>query len=50
MEAAAVPFSVVYKAVIEEWFEGDAEAVIGGPPVETLVRGDGYAGARRLFK
>ena len=40
----------VYKAVIEEWFEGDAEAVIGGPPVDKLVRGDGYAGARRLFK
>ena len=39
----------VYKAVIEEWFEGDAEAVIGGPAIETLVRGDGLTG-RRLFK
>lgn len=39
----------VYKAVIEEWFEGDPEAVIGGPPIETLVRGDGFTG-RRLFK
>ena len=39
----------VYKAVIEEWFEGDAEAVIGGPAIETLVRGDGLDGPR-LFK
>ena len=40
----------VYKAVIEEWFGGDPQAVLGGPAIESLVRGDGYAGARRLFK
>lgn len=39
----------VYRAVIEEWLEGDSEAVLGGPPTSQLVRGDGYAGARRLF-
>jgi len=39
----------VYKAVIEEWFEGDPEAVIGGPTIETLVRGDGQTGPR-LFQ
>ena len=40
----------VYKAVIEEWFGHDAEPVIGGPAIETLVRGDGFAGTKRLFK
>ena len=39
----------VYKAVVEEWFGGDPEAVLGGPTIETLVRGDGLTG-RRLFK
>jgi uncharacterized protein (DUF1501 family) len=40
----------VYRAVIEEWFEDDPQAVLGGPTIEQLVRGDGFAGARRLFK
>ena len=40
----------VYRAVIEEWFEDDPQAVLGGPTIEQLVRGDGYAGTKRLFK
>jgi uncharacterized protein (DUF1501 family) len=40
----------VYRAVIEEWFEDDPQAVLGGPTIEQLVRGDGFAGSRRLFK
>ena len=39
----------VYKAVVEEWLGGDPDAVLGGPAIETLVRGDGLTG-RRLFK
>ena len=41
----------VYKAVLDEWLgEENSQSLLGGPTIETLVRGDGYAGARRLFK
>jgi uncharacterized protein (DUF1501 family) len=40
----------VYRAVIEEWLGDDPQAVLGGPTIEQLVRGDGYAGTKRLFK
>jgi uncharacterized protein (DUF1501 family) len=41
----------VYKAVLDEWLgEQNSQSLLGGPAIETLVRGDGYAGARRLFK
>jgi uncharacterized protein (DUF1501 family) len=40
----------VYRAVIEEWFEGDPAAVLGGPAIDQLRRGDNYAGTKRLFK
>lgn len=41
----------VYKAVLDEWLgEENSQSLLGGPPIETLIRGDGYAGARRLFK
>lgn len=41
----------VYKAVLDEWLgEQNSQSLLGGPTIETLVRGDGYAGARRLFK
>ncbi|MDA0168256.1 DUF1501 domain-containing protein [Solirubrobacter taibaiensis] len=41
----------VYKAVLDEWLgEENSQSLLGGPTIETLVRGDGYAGTRRLFK
>jgi uncharacterized protein (DUF1501 family) len=41
----------VYMAVIEEWLgDENPQSLIGGPPVERLVRGDGYTGTRILFK
>jgi uncharacterized protein (DUF1501 family) len=42
-------FRSVYRSVIEEWFEDDPQAVLGGPTIPQLVRGDGLTG-RTLFK
>jgi uncharacterized protein (DUF1501 family) len=42
-------FRSVYRGVIEEWLEDDPQAVLGGPAIPQLVRGDGLSG-RRLFK
>ena len=42
-------FRSVYRSVIEEWFEDDPMAVLGGPAIPALARGDGLAG-RTLFK
>jgi uncharacterized protein (DUF1501 family) len=42
-------FRSVYRSVIEEWFEDDPAAVLGGPAIPKLVRGDGLTG-RTLFK
>jgi len=42
-------FRSVYAGVIEEWLEDDPAAVLGGPAIPQLVRGDGLTG-RRLFK
>src|SRR5690349_7419329 len=42
-------FRSVYRSVIEEWFEDDPMAVLGGPSIPQLVRGDGLTG-RTLFK
>jgi uncharacterized protein (DUF1501 family) len=42
-------FRSVYKSVIEEWLGDDGQAVLGGPPITTLKRGDGLTG-RTLFK
>jgi len=40
----------VYKAVLDEWLgEENSQSLLGGPTIETLVRGDGLQG-RRLFK
>ena len=38
----------VYRSVIEEWLGDDPQAVLGGEPVDALVRGDGATG-RTLF-
>ncbi len=45
-------FRSVYRAVIDEWLGGnaDAQTVLGGAAISQLVRGDGYSGAKRLFK
>ena len=41
----------VYYSVLAEWLdEQNPQSLLGGPAIEPLVRGDGYAGARRLFK
>ena len=42
-------FRSVYRSVIEEWLEDDPLAVLGGPTIPALVRGDGLTG-RTLFK
>jgi uncharacterized protein (DUF1501 family) len=42
-------FRSVYGSVIEEWLEDDPAAVLGGPAIPQLMRGDGLTG-RRLFK
>jgi len=42
-------FRSVYKAVLEEWLGDDGQAVLGGPAIATLKRGDGLTG-RLLFK
>ncbi len=42
-------FRSVYRSVIEEWLGDDYQAVLGGPAIDPLVRGDGLAG-RTLFK
>jgi len=40
----------VFKAVIGEWLgDDDPQALLGGPPIDDLHRGDGLTG-RRLFK
>lgn len=39
----------VYRAVIDEWLEGDPDAIIGGGAIADLVRGDGLTG-RKLFE
>ena len=41
----------VLQACSAEWLdEQNPQSLLGGPAIEPLVRGDGYAGARRLFK
>jgi uncharacterized protein (DUF1501 family) len=41
----------VYYSVLAEWLdEQNPQSLLGGPTIEPLVRGDGYAGAKRLFK
>jgi uncharacterized protein (DUF1501 family) len=41
----------VYYSVLAEWLdEQNPQSLLGGPAIEPLVRGDGYAGAKRLFK
>ena len=40
----------VYLSVLEEWLDGETAGLIGGGAIEPLVRGDGHAGGRRLFK
>jgi uncharacterized protein (DUF1501 family) len=42
-------FRSVYRSVIEEWLGDDYQAVLGGPAISPLVRGDGLTG-RTLFK
>ena len=42
-------FRSVYRAVIEEWLGDDYQAVLGGPAIAPLKRGDGLTG-RALFK
>jgi uncharacterized protein (DUF1501 family) len=42
-------FRSVYRSVIEEWLGDDPQAVLGGPAIPQLVRGDGKPG-RTLFK
>ena len=42
-------FRSVYRSVIEEWLGDDYQAVLGGPAIALLVRGDGLTG-RTLFK
>jgi uncharacterized protein (DUF1501 family) len=39
----------VYRAVVEEWLEGDPDLIIGGGAIADLVRGDGATG-RKLFE
>ena len=40
-----------HRPLHREWLgEENSQSLLGGPAIETLVRGDGYAGARRLFK
>ena len=39
----------VYRAVIEEWLDGDPDEIINGGPIADLVRGDGQTG-RKLFE
>ncbi len=39
----------VYRAVIEEWLDGDPDEIINGGPIADLVRGDGQPG-RKLFE
>ncbi len=42
-------FRSVYRSVIEEWLGDDYQAVLGGPAIPVLKRGDGLTG-RTLFK
>ena len=43
-------FRSVFKAVIAEWLgDDDPQALLGGPAIDDLHRGDGLTG-RRLFK
>ena len=42
-------FRSVYRSVIEEWLGDDPQAVLGGPAIPVLKRGDGLTG-RTLFK
>ncbi len=39
----------VYRAVIEEWLDGDPDEIINGGPIADLVRGDDLTG-RKLFE
>jgi uncharacterized protein (DUF1501 family) len=39
----------VYRSVVEEWLGDDPDAVLGGPAIAPLARGDGATG-RTLFK
>ena len=44
-------FRSVYYSVLAEWLgEENPQSLLGGPTIEPLVRGDGYAGTKRLFK
>jgi uncharacterized protein (DUF1501 family) len=41
----------VYYSVLAEWLdEQNPQSLLGGPPIEPLVRGDGCATTKRLFK
>ena len=41
----------VYYSVLAEWLdEQNPQSLLGGPTIEPLVRGDGCASAKRLFK
>src|SRR3954468_3363742 len=42
-------FRSVYRSVVEEWLGDDYQAVLGGPAIPQLTRGDGKPG-RTLFK